>query len=104
MSAAPAASEGGPPDRQSISLNLVLEEDGALGGVVAALSGLGSHILALRKSEPSLEDVFVELVGRGFDDDGSEDGRVPPEDRSPSPRTADQAPHEVGEPDESEVL
>ncbi len=31
-----------------------------------ALGGLGSHILALQKSEPSLEDVFVELVGRGF--------------------------------------
>ncbi len=27
--------------------------------------GLGAHIVALQKSEPSLEDVFVELVGRG---------------------------------------
>jgi hypothetical protein len=36
---------------------------------------MGSHILALRKSEPSLEDVFVELVGRGFDE---EDGPEPP--------------------------
>ena len=53
------------------AVNLVLEDDGALGGVVGALGGLGSHILALRKSEPSLEDVFVELVGRGFDDDDS---------------------------------
>ena len=35
-----------------------------------ALAGIGSHILALRKSEPTLEDVFVELVGRGFGDDG----------------------------------
>jgi ABC-2 type transport system ATP-binding protein len=69
VSAAPAADEGGPVDRQSVILNLVLEEDGVLGGVVLALSGLGSHILALRKSEPSLEDVFVELVGRGFGDD-----------------------------------
>ena len=32
-------------------------------------AGCGAHILALRKSEPSLEDVFVELVGRGFDDE-----------------------------------
>ena len=32
-----------------------------------ALGSIGSHILALRKSEPSLEDVFVELVGRGFE-------------------------------------
>jgi hypothetical protein len=35
--------------------------------VVGALGSIGSHILALRKSEPSLEDVFVELVGRGFE-------------------------------------
>jgi ABC-2 type transport system ATP-binding protein len=71
VSAAPAADEGGPTDRQSVTLNIILEEDGALGGVVMALSRLGSHILALRKSEPSLEDVFVELVGRGFaDEDG----------------------------------
>jgi ABC-2 type transport system ATP-binding protein len=68
VSAAPASTDGGPVDRQTVTLNLVLEDDGALGGVVGALGGLGAHILALRKSEPSLEDVFVELVGRGFDD------------------------------------
>jgi ABC-2 type transport system ATP-binding protein len=51
-----------------VAVNLALADDGALGGVVGALGGIGSHILALRKSEPSLEDVFVELVGRGFDE------------------------------------
>ncbi len=81
VSAAPAADEGGPRDRQSVTLNLILEEDGALGGVVVALSRLGSHILALRKSEPSLEDVFVELVGRGFaDEDGPPAASDPPAD------------------------
>jgi hypothetical protein len=45
--------------------------------VVAALGRLGAHILALRKSEPSLEDVFVELVGRGFDDVEIPDERPP---------------------------
>jgi ABC-2 type transport system ATP-binding protein len=54
------------PESQRVAVNLVLEEDGALGAVVTALAGLGSQILALRKSEPTLEDVFVELVGRGF--------------------------------------
>ena len=62
--------QGGEGDRQTVEVNLALVDDGALGGVVAALGGLGAHIRALRKSEPSLEDVFVELVGRGFDDDG----------------------------------
>ena len=69
VSAAPASDDDGPVDRQSVALNLVLAEDGVLGGVVVALSAMGSHILALRKSEPSLEDVFVELVGRGFADE-----------------------------------
>ena len=52
--------------RQTVEVNLVLADDAALGGVVGALGGLGSRILALRKSEPTLEDVFVELVGRGL--------------------------------------
>jgi ABC-2 type transport system ATP-binding protein len=67
-------------DRQTVEVNLSLVDDGALGGVVGALGGLGSHILALRKSEPSLEDVFVELVGRGF---GDEDGDEPDGDGRP---------------------
>src|SRR3989304_1975111 len=59
---------GGGRERQSVVVNLVLDDDAALGGVVGALGGLGARIVALQKSEPSLEDVFVELVGPGFDD------------------------------------
>jgi ABC-2 type transport system ATP-binding protein len=70
VSAATAADPG--REAQRVTVNLVLVEDGALGTVVSALAGLGSQILALRKSEPTLEDVFVELVGRGFSD-GDED-------------------------------
>jgi hypothetical protein len=39
--------------------------------VVTAVAERGAHLVGLAKSEPSLEDVFVELVGRGF---GEEDG------------------------------
>ena len=67
-SAAAGDEANGHADRQTVSVNLVLTEDAALGGVVGALGGIGANILALRKSEPTLEDVFVELVGRGFDD------------------------------------
>jgi len=71
-------------DRQTVEVNLALVDDAALGDVVGALGGLGAHILALRKSEPSLEDVFVELVGRGFDEvvrDGPDPDRRDHHDR-----------------------
>jgi len=74
-------------DRQTVEINLALVDDAALGGVVGALSGLGAHILALRKSEPSLEDVFVELVGRGFGDESIDEGDGAGDDRG---RAADQ--------------
>jgi ABC-2 type transport system ATP-binding protein len=74
-------------ESQRVAVNLVLTDDAALGEVVTALGETGSHILALRKSEPTLEDVFVELVGRGFGDevdpsaarvrDGDSDGDGP---------------------------
>ena len=73
----PTGSEAGAtPDRQTVLVNLVLTEDAALGGVVSALGGLGAQIVALQKSEPSLEDVFVELVGRGFEDAEDGDGHL----------------------------
>ncbi len=68
VSASTAADESNNRERQAVVVNLVLENDAALGGVVSALGGVGATIRALRKSEPTLEDVFVELVGRGFDD------------------------------------
>jgi ABC-2 type transport system ATP-binding protein len=66
-------------DRQTVEVNLVLSDDAALAGVVAALGSLGARILGLRKSEPSLEDVFVELVGRGFEE--TEDAAGATDDR-----------------------
>ena len=61
------------PESQRVAVNLVLQEDAALGGVVSALSGMGSQMLALRKSEPTLEDVFVALVGRGLTQDSDDE-------------------------------
>jgi ABC-2 type transport system ATP-binding protein len=93
------AAAGAPVDpngsaRQTVVVNLVLREDSALAGVVAALDGLNAHIVALAKSEPSLEDVFVELVGRGFDDEGE----TPQSEHGPI------EPHETGQPDPEEHL
>ena len=107
LSAATASEQDDGRERQTVEVNLVLEDDAALGGVVGALAGIGSQILALRKSEPSLEDVFVELVGRGFDEEARDelDGRGPSEppapDTTPDPR--DTA-HERGEREEEEAV
>jgi ABC-2 type transport system ATP-binding protein len=79
----------GKGDRQTVEVNLALVDDGALGAVVGALGGLGVQILALRKSEPSLEDVFVELVGRGFDDEGTDDDGPRPGLASDEPNVTD---------------
>jgi ABC-2 type transport system ATP-binding protein len=89
------------PDDHAV-LSLVLDDDAALGGVVAALAELGSRIVALQKSEPSLEDVFVELVGRGFEEAEGDDGGEPAPPIEPQPRGAqdrepeDQTPLEPG--------
>ncbi|HKG18855.1 MAG TPA: hypothetical protein VKB00_03880, partial [Candidatus Limnocylindrales bacterium] len=103
--AAPAAGDqvDGKGDRQTVEINLSLVDDAALGGVVGALGGLGAHILALRKSEPSLEDVFVELVGRGFDEaeDGDDHRQPPAADTTPDPRDTE---HEPAEREEEEAV
>jgi ABC-2 type transport system ATP-binding protein len=63
----PSASDlGAAADRQTVKVKLTLTDDAALAGVVAELGRLHASIVALAKSEPTLEDVFVELVGRGF--------------------------------------
>ncbi len=103
LSATSAAAQDESRDRQTVEVNLTLEDDAVLGTVVGALAGIGSHILALRKSEPSLEDVFVELVGRGFDEEpaAGDPPEPPAPDLTPDPR--DTA-HEPGEREEEEAV
>ncbi len=88
----------GADPRRTVEISLVLQDDGALGGVVGALGAMGSRILALRKSEPTLEEVFVELVGRGFDDVGAGEEAGGLESMPARPSTG----HEPGEPDPGE--
>ena len=104
------APEGGEVS-QTVAINLALAEPAALGGVVGALAGLGSRIVSLRTAEPSLEDVFIELVGRGFDDTDGDGGTEPPKppqrparlsDGDADPRGAGE-PHETTEPEPEEV-
>ncbi len=52
-------------------LSLILAEESVLGGVLGHLSSRGSNLIALEKRAPTLEDVFIQLVGRRLDEDTS---------------------------------
>jgi len=67
-------SSGDGAGRDAVGITLVLAEDAALTGVVQAVTSMGAEITALQKSEPTLEDVFVELVGQGFAEVEAGDG------------------------------
>jgi len=68
-------SSGDGSGRDVVGIKLVLAEDAVLSGVVQAVTSMGAQITALQKSEPSLEDVFVELVGQGFAEVESGEGQ-----------------------------
>ena len=53
----------------TLDLKVALEEESAVGAVVQTVVGSGGKILTLKKVEPTLEDVFIELVGHGLSDE-----------------------------------
>jgi ABC-2 type transport system ATP-binding protein len=50
------------------TLNLVLEDENVLAAVVGKLASLDIRLQTLRKREPTLEDVFVRLVGQSMEE------------------------------------
>jgi ABC-2 type transport system ATP-binding protein len=56
----------------TVELKVSLEQESAIGTVVQWLVTRGCHILSLKKVEPTLEDVFIELVGHGLTDSEGE--------------------------------
>ncbi len=56
------AAEGG----SAYNLKFILEEEAAIGGVVSTLAAHNGNIISLQKNEPTLEDVFIKLVGRSL--------------------------------------
>jgi len=56
------ATEGGSAHK----LRFILEEESAIGSVVSGLTSEDARIISLQKNEPSLEDVFIKLVGRSL--------------------------------------
>ena len=49
-------------------LELILEEEQVVGAVIVALEASRIGLLSLTKHLPTLEDVFVELVGRSMEE------------------------------------
>ncbi len=50
----------------TVELKVSLVEEPAIGAVVQSLVNAGGHVLSMKKVEPTLEDVFIELVGHGL--------------------------------------
>ena len=53
----------------TVELKVSLEEESAIGTVVQNLVTSGGRILSLKKLEPTLETVFIELVGHGLSEE-----------------------------------
>ncbi len=51
---------------ESTRVHLQLEVEGVIGSVVQAIVTSGGQIMTLSKQEPTLEDVFIQLVGHGL--------------------------------------
>jgi ABC-2 type transport system ATP-binding protein len=55
-------------------LELILKDESALASVINLITQKNIKILRLSKREPTLEDVFMELVGRRMEDVEQEEG------------------------------
>jgi ABC-2 type transport system ATP-binding protein len=53
-----------------LCLDLILAEEEALVSVLSRLQAAGGKLLELKKEEPTLEDVFLALVGRKLSEEG----------------------------------
>ena len=48
-------------------LTFILEDEGPVAEILSRITSQGAKVHSLQKSEPTLEDVFISMVGRGFD-------------------------------------
>jgi len=54
------------PGLEGVELRVVLEDESAIADIVSFITTHQAKVISLNKSEPTLEDVFIELVGRGL--------------------------------------
>jgi ABC-2 type transport system ATP-binding protein len=55
--------------KDSTTLKFILDEESVIAKVIDAISKDGSKLVSLTKTEPSLEDVFVQLVGKSMEEE-----------------------------------
>ena len=55
------------PSRNIAYLTFILDGEGPVADILSYIMGHGSRVRSLQKSEPTLEDVFVSMVGKGFE-------------------------------------
>lgn len=56
------------PEEDSLRLEITLDEEAVLSEVIHELAAQSARILRLEKREPTLEDVFVQLVGQRMEE------------------------------------
>ncbi len=60
-------------DKNESALSVRLKEERQISNIILTLEELGKEIKSLKKVEPTLEDVFLKLVGKRFEDEEKED-------------------------------
>ncbi len=60
----------------TVELKVALRQEEAIGAVVQTVVTRGGKILTMKKVEPTLEDVFIELVGHGLNDEKADSGET----------------------------
>ena len=53
--------------KNTTNLTFILEDEAAVADILSTIQGQGSKVHYLQKSEPTLEDVFISMVGRGLE-------------------------------------
>ena len=53
--------------KNTTNLTFILDGEGPVSDILSAVAGQGSKVHSLQKSEPTLEDVFISMVGRGLE-------------------------------------
>ncbi len=50
------------------TLKVLVEDESVISEVISRISQSGSKVISVSKTEPTLEDVYISLVGRGFEE------------------------------------